>query len=91
MRMSCLCREGLRPQARSGLTENGSARAASNSRSLGAATESRKLQPALKTSLNLLELCGLERAQLPEKPGGGHGQTSHWNSLGMVTSSSPRK
>ena len=81
MSMSYLHREGLRPQARSGLTEPSSAWAASNNRSLGAATESRKLQPALNTSINLLELCCLERAQLPEKLGGGHGQTPNWSSL----------
>jgi len=84
MRMSYLHREGLRPQARSGLAENSSARTASNNPSLGAATESRKLQPALKASIKLLELCCLERAQLPEKLDRGHGQTANWNSLVRV-------
>jgi hypothetical protein len=54
-----------------GFTENSSARAASNIRSLGAATESRKLPAALKASIHLLDLCCLECAQLPEKLGGG--------------------
>ena len=49
-------------------------RAASKGRSVRAAAESRKPQPALEAGTNLLELCCLERAQLPEKPGGGHGQ-----------------
>ena len=49
-------------------------RAASKGRLVGAAAESRKPQPALEPGISRFELCCLGHAQLPEKPGGGHGQ-----------------